>query len=152
MKICIISTNHKLPSWIEQGINDFVKRFANWNLNLIELKPSTKTSLEERKLIEAKNIEKHIPAKYKLIILDESGKNNTTQELAHNMSNWQHQYSGLCFIIGGADGIYFGLKNQADYILCLSSMTLPHGFAKLLLIEQIYRVWSILNNHPYHRI
>ena len=152
MKISIIATHHKLPLWLEQGINDFVKRFSNWSLNLIELKPSSKNSVEERILIEAKNIEKHIPLKYKLIILDENGKNDTTQTLANNISSWQHQYSGLCFIIGGADGIYFELKNKADYILRLSSMTLPHGFAKLMLIEQLYRAWSILNNHPYHRV
>jgi 23S rRNA (pseudouridine1915-N3)-methyltransferase len=103
-------------------------------------------------LLEAKNIEKHIPLKHKLIILDEFGKNDTTQNLADNIGNWQHQHSGLCFIIGGADGIHADLKQKADYKMRLSSMTLPHGFAKLLLVEQLYRAWSILNNHPYHRV
>jgi len=154
MKITIISTNHKLPNWINEGIKDFTSRLTNWQIHVIELKPSLKLSAIERMQIEAKNIEKNLQNLNKsiLICLDEKGKSLTTCEFSQKIDLWQQQFSNICFVIGGADGIYSELKQKASFLLQLSPMTLPHSFAKLILTEQIYRVWSILNNHPYHRV
>lgn len=150
MKIVIISTSHKLPTWINQGINDFKNRIK---IDIVELKPSTKSTAIERMHIEAKNIIKQVQNFIKPIIicLDEKGKNLTSVDLSNKIYQWQQQYSTLCFVIGGADGLDKDFKQQADFSLCLSSFTLPHSFVRLILAEQIYRAYSIMNNHPYHR-
>ena|SRR5687767_1053174 len=154
MKINIISVNHKLSDWLEQGIQDYSCRLNKWAINFIQLKPSNKINSDERMLNEAKNIERslvNLLHKSLIIVLDEKGFSNTTKKLAENITNWQYTYCYLTFIIGGADGLHQSIKQKANYILRLSDMTLPHGFAQLLLIEQLYRVYSMMNNHPYHR-
>ncbi len=154
MKISIISTSHKLDSWLEQAMKNLLIRFNNhWNINLIQLKPSNKPQTVLRMQEEAKNMHKQLAnySNYALIILDEQGQDLSTKQLAHKINKWDENYSNLVFVIGGADGIDVELKKHATVMIKLSSMTLTHGMAKLLLIEQLYRSWSINNNHPYHR-
>ena len=86
-----------------------------------------------------------------MVVLDERGKAPTPLELAGYLKEWQLNGEHVCFIIGGADGMTDRLKQQARLMLRLSSLTLPHGMVRVLLTEQLYRAFSILNNHPYHR-
>ena len=83
--------------------------------------------------------------------MDERGADPTSTKLAQQINRWSDQGRPIAFIIGGADGIDPGLKAEADFTLRLSSLTLPHAMARVLLLEQIYRSWSLLHNHPYHR-
>ena len=85
------------------------------------------------------------------VIMDERGADPTSTKLAQQINRWGDQGRPIAFIIGGADGIDPGLKAEADFTLRLSSLTLPHAMARVLLLEQIYRSWSLLHNHPYHR-
>jgi 23S rRNA (pseudouridine1915-N3)-methyltransferase len=97
-------------------------------------------------------IEAALPKAGRVIALDERGVPLTTQELAQQLSIWQQQGGDVAFVIGGADGLDAEFKQKADMLLRLSNMTLPHGLVRVMLAEQLYRAWSILRNHPYHRV
>ena len=84
--------------------------------------------------------------------LDEHGRDITTMQLAKNLTQWQQGGTDVTFVIGGADGLDAQFKQQADMLLRISSLTLPHGMVRVILAEQLYRAWSITQNHPYHRV
>ena len=83
--------------------------------------------------------------------LDERGKDLSTQNLANQLSNWRQEGVDITFLIGGADGLDANLKKSASELWRLSSLTMPHAMARVLLVEQLYRAWTILQGHPYHR-
>jgi 23S rRNA (pseudouridine1915-N3)-methyltransferase len=87
-----------------------------------------------------------------VVLLDERGKPLSSQELAEKLSEWQADGRDLCFVIGGPDGVSEAVRQRADRMLSLSKLTLPHGMARALLSEQLYRAWSLQNGHPYHRV
>ena len=86
-----------------------------------------------------------------LIALDESGSNYNSTSFSKKMQHWIEEYSHIYFIIGGPDGLSDEVKDKSGSILSLSKLTFPHQLAKVILIEQLYRSISIMNNHPYHR-
>jgi 23S rRNA (pseudouridine1915-N3)-methyltransferase len=101
--------------------------------------------------LEAQAIEAALPQKSFLIVLDERGKDLTTKALAQEMERWREGGQEIAIVIGGADGIAPRLKKAAQQQIRLSSLTLPHAMVRVLLLEQLFRSWSILTNHPYHR-
>jgi 23S rRNA (pseudouridine1915-N3)-methyltransferase len=86
-----------------------------------------------------------------VVLLDEKGKELTSRTLAATLADWQSDSRDLCFIIGGPDGVPDAIRQRADFIWSLSQLTLPHGMARVLLAEQLYRAWSLQAGHPYHR-
>ena len=92
-----------------------------------------------------------LPRNAGLIALDERGKDWTTQQFADQLQRWRDSADDIAFVIGGADGLDTELKQQARTLLRLSSMTLPHALARVMLAEQLYRAASMLAGHPYHR-
>jgi len=154
MNITIIAMGHKLPSWAEQGTDEYLKRFpADWKIQLKALRTIDANSAPLPRILETEGqkILAAVPTGAELIVLDERGKDLTTQQCAHKMQLWRDQGKPVCFVIGSANGLAPEVKSQASLLLRLSSMTLPHALARILLIEQIYRVWSVLSAHPYHR-
>jgi 23S rRNA (pseudouridine1915-N3)-methyltransferase len=101
---------------------------------------------------ERTRIEAALPKGGRVIALDEHGVHMTTVQLSQQLSIWQQQGGDVSFVIGGADGLDAEFKKNADMLLRLSNMTLPHGLVRVILAEQLYRAWSILRNHPYHRV
>jgi len=87
----------------------------------------------------------------RIVLLDERGKQLTSKTLAARLSDWQSDGRDLCFVIGGPDGVSERCRQRADFIWSLSDLTLPHGLARVLLAEQMYRAWSLASGHPYHR-
>ncbi|TAK91757.1 MAG: 23S rRNA (pseudouridine(1915)-N(3))-methyltransferase RlmH [Burkholderiaceae bacterium] len=155
MKIHLIAVGHKMPVWIQQGFEEYAKRMPpELRIELHEIKPehrSSARSAESIMQVEAQRIDAALPASTQLVVLDERGKDLTTQQLAQQLEHWQQQGRDLTFVIGGADGIAPALKQRATLLLRLSSLTLPHGMVRVLLAEQLYRAVSILKHHPYHR-
>lgn len=86
-----------------------------------------------------------------VVLLDERGKQLTSKALTAQLSNWQADGRDLCFVVGGPDGVSDACRQRADFTWSLSQLTLPHGLARVLCVEQLYRAWSLLNGHPYHR-
>lgn len=101
--------------------------------------------------LERSRIEDAIPKNTRRVVLDEHGKDLTTVQLSQYLTQWRQEGCNVAFVIGGADGLDAELKKTADLSIRLSSMTLPHGLVRILLAEQLYRAWSIIHNHPYHR-
>ena len=100
---------------------------------------------------EAQRIRAQLPARCRLVVLDERGEDLATTALAQRLAAWQLEAAPVAIVIGGPDGIAPELRAQADQTLRLSSLTLPHALVRVLLAEQLYRAWSINAQHPYHR-
>jgi 23S rRNA (pseudouridine1915-N3)-methyltransferase len=155
VRVSIISVGHKMPAWIKAGFGEYVKRLPpEIRIELVELKPEEKTSgktVDKAKALEGERILAAIPDGATVYVLDEKGRSVTTQGLAVMLAGWMRDATHPAFVIGGADGLSDGVRTRADKLLSLSALTLPHGLARVVLAEQIYRAWSILENHPYHR-
>jgi 23S rRNA (pseudouridine1915-N3)-methyltransferase len=146
MRLTIISVGHKMPDWVTTATQDYVKRMpADCSIDIKEIKPDLTPAKEAVKIAAA------IPKGARVIALDERGKDQTTQQLATQLANWRQEGIDIAFLIGGADGLDTSLKENAQALWRLSSLTLPHAMARVLLVEQLYRAWTILQGHPYHR-
>ncbi|MDR3480241.1 MAG: 23S rRNA (pseudouridine(1915)-N(3))-methyltransferase RlmH [Burkholderiaceae bacterium] len=156
MQLVIAAVGHKMPAWIEAGFAEYVKRMpAECRIHLKEIKPversGSKTS-ETAMALERAKIEAALPKGCRIVTLDERGKDLTTVQLSQLLTQWQQDGRDVSFIIGGADGLDAEFKARADMLIRISSLTLPHGMVRVLLAEQLYRAWSITQNHPYHRV
>ena len=144
MRVTILAVGHKMPSWIEEGFHE--RRMPpEARVELIEVKPGRDKQAEGEKLLDA------LPAGATLLALDERGKSVTTQGLSVMLSEWMRDGSHPAFAIGGADGHADAVKERAAKLISLSALTLPHQLVRVVLAEQLYRAWSILARHPYHR-
>ena len=156
MQLVIAAVGHKMPAWIETGFTEYAKRMPpDCRLVLREIKPvdrSGSRSAETVMAMEKSRIDAAIPKGSRVVALDEHGRDLTTMQLAKNLTQWQQGGTDVTFVIGGADGLDAQLKQQADMLLRISSLTLPHGMVRVILAEQLYRAWSITQNHPYHRV
>jgi len=156
MQLVIAAVGHKMPVWIEDGFGEYAKRMPpECRLHLKEIKPverSGSKTADTVMALERAKIEAAIPKGSRVIALDERGKDLTTVQLSQLLCQWQQDGRDVTFVIGGADGLDAGFKASADMLVRISSLTLPHGMVRVLLAEQLYRAWSITQNHPYHRI
>lgn len=155
MQLIIAAVGHKMPDWIEDGFQEYAKRMPpECRLQLKEIKPverSGSKTAETVMALERAKIESVIPKGARIVALDERGRDITTSELSRLLTQWQQDGRDVTFVIGGADGLDKDFKSSANMLLRISSMTLPHGVVRVLLAEQLYRAWSITQNHPYHR-
>jgi 23S rRNA (pseudouridine1915-N3)-methyltransferase len=155
VKINLVAAGNKMPDWVELASNDFSRRLpAEIQFNSILL-PLIKRGKnpdiprivrdESRKLIAA------VPKDSLLVVLDVLGKPVTTMKLSSILESWMQQGQDISIVIGGPDGVSDELLSKASLKLSLSALTFPHTLVRVILLEQIYRAWSILNHHPYHR-
>jgi len=155
VRLSIISVGHKMPGWIQDGFQEYVRRMPpEIRVELMELKPEERTSgktTERAKTLEGERILAAVPEGATLIALDERGKAVTTQGLSVMLSGWMRDGTSPAFAIGGADGLSEAVKERAQKLVSLSALTLPHALVRVVLAEQLYRAWSILARHPYHR-
>jgi len=155
MKLFIVSVGHKMPDWITTGFNEYAKRMPREaKIELLEIKPEPRTTGKNTQQImeaEAQRILAALPQNCRRIALDERGATPTTKQLAAQMKDWMGEGRDVVFIVGGADGLHDTVKQSAQQLMALSSLTLPHAFVRVLLAEQLYRAHSLLHNHPYHR-
>ncbi|SDY60825.1 MULTISPECIES: 23S rRNA (pseudouridine(1915)-N(3))-methyltransferase RlmH [Collimonas] len=156
MQLIIAAVGHKMPAWIENGFGEYAKRMPpDCRIVLKEIKPverSGSKTAETAMALERSRIEAVLPKGVRIIALDERGKDLTSVQLSQQLTQWQRDGRDVAFIIGGADGLDPEFKANADSLLRISSLTLPHGMVRVLLAEQLYRAWSITQNHPYHRV
>ena len=156
MQVIIAAVGHKMPAWIAAGFDEYAKRMpADCRLQLKEVKPverSGSKNVDTAMALERTRIEAVLPKGARIIALDEHGRDLTSVQLSEQLMQWQRDGRDVALVIGGADGLDAAFKAQADMLLRVSSMTLPHGMVRVLLAEQLYRAWTITQNHPYHRI
>lgn len=155
MKIRIISVSHKQPEWVNQAFLDYKKRFPkDWHIEFVEIKPEGRNqnkNIDAILLTEKQKIEQALLPQAVNWPLDEHGELITTVDFAKKIEKLRQESFNLNLIIGSADGLHPDLKNPFKHCLALSKMTLPHGLVRVFLMEQIYRAYTILINHPYHR-
>jgi len=156
MKVLILAVGQKQPAWVDAAVNDYLTRFpAEFKLELRELKAEARTGRADEanrcRSAESERLRAAVPAGSQLVVLDERGKDWTTRQLADQLGRWRDAAQSVTFAIGGPDGLDDRFKHDARLQLRLSSLTLPHALARVLLAEQLYRAWSILARHPYHR-
>ena len=156
MQLVIAAVGHKMPAWIENGFGEYAKRMPpDCRIVLKEIKPierSGSKTAETAMALERTKIDAAVPKGARIVALDERGKDLTSVQLAQHLTQWQQDGRDVVFVIGGADGLDPEFKRNADMLVRLSSLTMPHGMVRVLLAEQLYRAWSITQNHPYHRV
>jgi 23S rRNA (pseudouridine1915-N3)-methyltransferase len=156
MQLVIAAVGHKMPGWIETAFVEYAKRMPpELRIVLKEIKPVDRSTSRTAEIVmaqERSKIEAAIPKGSRLVALDEHGADLSTMQLSRYLTQWQQDGRDVTFVIGGADGLDAGFKAGADQKIRISSMTLPHGMVRVILAEQLYRAWSITQNHPYHRV
>lgn len=154
MKLLIVAVGLRVPDWAQTAWDDYAKRFPpeiKLELKAVKTEPRGSKTLETLFAAERSRIEAAIPKGCRVVALDERGTALTTSALATRLKNWQLESDDVALVIGGPDGLDPQFKQAAHERIRLSDMTLPHAFARILLVEQLYRAWSINAGHPYHR-
>ncbi len=154
MRLTIVAVGLKVPDWAQTAYDDYAKRFPpeiKLELKAVKTEPRASKTLDTLLLAEKSRIEAAISRGTHIVALDERGTHVTTLALAGRLKAWQLSGDDVAIVIGGPDGLEPGFKQAAHERLRLSDLTLPHAMVRVLLIEQLYRAWSITINHPYHR-
>ena len=155
MKLLVIAVGQRMPDWAQTAWADYAKRFPpelRLELKAIKTEPrSGGKTTEQIMTAERQRIEAAIPSGTHVVALDERGSALTTAALAAKLSQWQGQGGDVALLIGGPDGLHPALRQGAHERIRLSDLTLPHAMVRVLLVEQLYRAWSINAGHPYHR-
>lgn len=155
MRIRLLTVTHKSPSWIQEGYADYAKRLPHsCALELVEIPAEKRLPNSDIKRLTQREGEKMLAAikpNHKVIALDVKGKLWTTEQLSENLANWSQEGRHIDLLVGGPDGLAPECLAKAEVSWSLSPLTFPHILVRLIIAEQIYRAWSILQSHPYHR-
>lgn len=154
MRLVIVAVGQRVPDWAQTAWDDYAKRFPHEikiELKAVKTEPRGSKTLDTLYAAERARIEAAIPKGARVVVLDERGTSLTTLALAGRLTDWQLGGGDVALVIGGPDGIEPAFRQAAHERIRLSDLTLPHAFARVLLIEQLYRAWSVNACHPYHR-
>ena len=155
MKLLVVAVGQRVPDWAQTAWDDYAKRFPpeiKFELKAVKTEPRTNNkNTTALMLAERERIEAAIPKGARIVVLDERGKNTSTTQLAARLTDWQLGGTDVAIVIGGPDGLDPAFKKSAQETMRLSDLTLPHAMVRVLLVEQLYRAWSVNAGHPYHR-
>lgn len=154
MRLTVIAVGQKIPAWAQAACDDYARRFPpEFKLGVKTVKAETRDGRPPELLMRAESgrIEAAMAPGSRCVALDERGDTLSTEGLARRLALWQRGGDDVALLIGGADGLDPELRRRAHERIRLSDLTLPHALARVLLLEQLYRAWSIHANHPYHR-
>lgn len=154
MKLVIVAVGQRVPDWATAAYDDYAKRFPpEWRVELktVKTEPRGTKTLAAVMAAERERIVAALPKGCRTVVLDERGTPLTTRALAQQLKTWQQGGDDVALVIGGPDGLEPAFREAAHQRIRLSDLTLPHAMVRVLLIEQLYRAWSINSNHPYHR-
>ena len=155
MHIRLIAVGDRQPRWVDDACKIYTNRFPpQWKFRVDPVataRRSRNSPAAEAREAEGAQILGRLAASELLVLLDERGKQMDSSGLADRLAAWQQDGRDLCFVIGGPDGVSADCRQRADFTWSLSALTLPHGLARVLLLEQLYRASSLLAGHPYHR-
>jgi len=153
--IRLLAVGDRQPPWVDDAFGIYTERYPReWKFRL-DIIPTVRRNKNDKSRQAMETEGEQILAKLRpdeqVVLLDERGKPLSSESLASKLSEWQSDGSDRCFVIGGPDGVSEAVRRRADVMWSLSQLTLPHGMARVLLSEQLYRAWSLLTGHPYHR-
>lgn len=155
MQLLVAAVGQRMPPWVNEAWEEYSRRMPpSLPLSLREI-PLAKRgkNADTRRLTdtESKALAAAMPARARVIALDVRGKAWSTEQLAMNLENWMGDGRDVGFMVGGPDGISPDTMAMADQRWSLGPLTLPHPLVRVVLAEQLYRAWTITQNHPYHR-
>lgn len=155
MKIRVLAVGTKMPAWVYEGVAEYRKRLPkDFALEFVEIPAGQRTKNSDLKRVmktEGQAILSALKPSERLITLDLGGTSWSTEQLAEQAEKWRHSGHDIALAIGGPDGLDAEVLAQASGSWCLSRLTLPHPLVRILVAEQLYRAWTLLNNHPYHK-
>lgn len=155
MRLQLLAIGQRMPGWVETGFAEYAGRLPrDMALTLLALpNPARSRAMDVSTLrrVEGQALLAAIPDQALVVAMDEVGQVVDTSELARRLANWQQSGRDVTLVIGGAAGLEDTVRKRADWVWSLSPLTFPHMLVRVLVAEQIYRAWSLLNNHPYHR-
>jgi 23S rRNA (pseudouridine1915-N3)-methyltransferase len=154
MKLVIVAVGQRMPDWAQTACDDYAKRFPpdmRVDIKTVKTEPRGSKTVETVMAAERERIVAALPKGCRTVVLDERGTPLTTKALALQLQAWQQGGDDIALVIGGPDGLEPAFRTAAHQRIRLSDLTLPHAMVRVLLIEQLYRAWSINANHPYHR-
>ena len=144
-----------MPAWVQAAWEEYARRFPRgMSLELKEIplrKRGKNADIDALRNSETADLLASVPTGHRMVALDERGKQWSTMELAQQMENWMREERGVCFLVGGPDGLAAECRSSARDVWALGRLTLPHPLVRAVLAEQLYRAWTITRNHPYHR-
>ncbi len=155
MQLLVAAVGQRMPNWVNEGWNEYARRMPPGlalTLREINLEKRGKNA-DTRRLaaVESKALIDAMPARARVVALDVRGQSWSTEKLAAHLEQWMQEGRDVGFMIGGPDGIDADIMQQADDRWSLGPLTLPHPLVRVVLAEQLYRAWTITQNHPYHR-
>lgn len=155
MRLNIVAIGQRMPSWITSGWAEYAKRFPRgFSMNLREvpaIKRNRNADIDSIRQREGEALLAAVPPSSYLVALDEQGSQWSTSELATQMTEWMKTSRDVTFLVGGPEGLSAACRDQAETCWSLGKLTFPHPLVRVLLAEQLYRAWTITQNHPYHR-
>ncbi len=155
MRIRIVAAGSRQPKWLDQGVEEYVRRLPReFKLEFLEIplgNRSANSNIQRAQEEESKRMLATIRDTDTVVTLNVTGKPLSTEALAKRLSAWIRAGRNLVFLIGGPDGLHPKCQARSDFDWSLSPLTFPHGLVRILLVEQLYRSWTVLNHHPYHR-
>lgn len=155
LNVELLASGSRPPAWVTDGFEEYAKRLPrDWRLQLTEMpvaRRSKTTSVEKLKLDEGQRMLEQMKPGAMVIALDSRGESMTTPQLAKMLDDGMQNFSRIQMLIGGPDGLSDACLDAAHKVWSLSKLTFPHFMVRILVAEQLYRAWSILNNHPYHK-
>ncbi len=155
MRLHLIAVGTRMPAWVRQACEEFQGRLPpEFKCTLREITPVKKNKTISREQVlreEAIQINSVLPGRAPVVALDERGTAWTSVQLSNHLDRWLQTARELSFVIGGSEGLASEITTHATHIWSLSALTLPHALVRVVVLEQIYRAWTILQKHPYHR-
>ncbi|MBE7420406.1 MAG: 23S rRNA (pseudouridine(1915)-N(3))-methyltransferase RlmH [Ideonella sp.] len=155
MKLHIVAVGQRQPAWARDAFDEFARRMPpELRIELHEVKAEPREggrTPAQAMAAEAQRLRAAAPKGAWLVALDERGQRRSSAQLAQRLQAWREAGTPVALLIGGPDGLHAALKDEAHETLRLSDLTLPHALARVLLAEALYRAWSVLAGHPYHR-
>jgi 23S rRNA (pseudouridine1915-N3)-methyltransferase len=152
MRIHILCITKRPRGWVTDASEEYLKRLRGQiDIVVHDISPQKRASKTAQLEKEADRLSHLVPERACMVALDERGDMWSTEQLSKKLDTWRHEYADVACIIGGAEGLAPGILSGADHRWSLSRLTLPHQLARVILAEQLYRGWSLLHNHPYHK-
>jgi 23S rRNA (pseudouridine1915-N3)-methyltransferase len=155
MRVRLIAVGTRLPPWVAQGVVEFQVRLPReWRFELVEVAVAARgknADIARLKQAEGEKMLRAIPDGAQVIAFDERGETLDTAAWARALETWQREGRDLALLIGGPDGLAPACLARAQRRWSLSKLTLPHALVRVMVLEQLYRAWTVTQGHPYHR-
>lgn len=155
MRVQLLAVGKRMPDWVNRGFAEYAGRMPReCSLELVEIQPGQRgRHIPQVRAIaeEGRRMLRAIPAGHRVIALDENGSAWSTRQLAGQLDQWLAGGRHVCLLVGGPDGLDEVCRQRAEQSWSLSPLTLPHPLVRVLVAEQLYRAWTLLSGHPYHR-